>query len=178
MRHARARTTSVKPRAKRTSQGAYLAWKRKRVVELDGNDDNAVLLKYVWGPGTDGKLGGPGSLIALRDEEVAENHVCFSDGAGSLGQVVARSDGSVYAKYNYDGPVSRYSTDPCLNKPATFDDCDPCTGPCFVGWYVRLEPQPYPNGLMITGYRICSCGGDGIPGKRRRTDSPCVGSVG
>jgi len=119
------------------------------LVELDGNDDNAVLVKYVWGPGTDGQLGGPGSLIALRDAGVPGNYVCFGDGGGNVEQVLDRSDGSIYANYGYDGSESKASTDPCLIAPETFDDCDECTGPCFRGSYSPLTKEVVVGKLLI-----------------------------
>ena len=32
------------------------------LITFDGLDSNAMVHKFVWGPGTEGKLGGPGSL--------------------------------------------------------------------------------------------------------------------
>lgn len=126
------------------------------LVELDGDDDNAVLVKYVWGPSLGGtgvspvnSLGGPGSLIALRDASVPGNYVCFGDSGGNVEQVLDRSDGSIYANYGHDGPRDKALIDLCQIPPETFDDCDECTGPCFRGFVTTLRGLPEPHGVEV-----------------------------
>ena len=75
---------------------------RLLLLELDGLDSNARVRKYVYGPGTDGRLGGPNSLLAIRDADSSTNYVCFNNGTGSVVQLIDRDDGSVDAKYVYD----------------------------------------------------------------------------
>ena len=75
---------------------------RLLLLELDGLDSNARIRKYAWGAGTDGKLGGPNSLLAIRDVDADTNYICFNNGSGSVAQLLDRSDGSFDAAYVYD----------------------------------------------------------------------------
>jgi len=127
------------------------------LLELDGTDSNAVLNKYIHGLGVDGRLGGPGSIVSMRDAAAAADQIYYHDGAGNLGQVVDRSDGSVVGKYGYDAPPGGKATfNYCLDRFETVDDCDLC-GPCYRGYFV--------HGHHDTGHRLCGCGPDhGQPG--------------
>jgi hypothetical protein len=80
----------------------YIYHERLPLLELDGLDSNAVVRKHVWGPGSDGRLGGLNSLLAVRDVDSDTNYVCFNNGTGSVAQLLDRSDGSVDAAYVYD----------------------------------------------------------------------------
>ena len=80
----------------------FIYHERLLLLELDGLDSNAKVRKHVWGPGSDGRLGGLNSLLAIRDVDSSTNYVCFNNGTGSVAQLLDRSDGSVDAKYVYD----------------------------------------------------------------------------
>ena len=140
----------------------YIYHGRLRLLELD--DEKARVHKYIWGPGLGGGLGGPGSLLGIRDVETQTNYICFHDGGGSLCQLVDRSNGNVDAMYDYNGRT-RAATDPCVDGPLMVDDCDLC-GPCFFDWYVTWR-TPYPICGCGTRYSNPGCGG---------TSGPCAAS--
>ncbi len=107
----------------------FIYHERLLLLELDGLDSNAKVRKYVWGPGSDGRLGGLNSLLGVRDIASTTNYVCFNNGSGSVAQLLDRSDGSVDAKYVYDtrGDTVRntgtYAADnPLRYRAMYFDD--------------------------------------------------------
>ena len=108
----------------------FIYHERLLLLELDGLDSNAKVRKHVWGPGTDGRLGGLNSLLGTRDIHSTTNYVCFNNGTGSVAQLLDRSDGSVDAKYVYDtrGDTVRntgtYAADNALRYHAMYFDAE------------------------------------------------------
>ena len=95
---------------------------RLLLLELDGLDSNARVRKYAWGAGTDGKLGGENSLLAIRDVDADTNYICFNNGSGSVAQLLDRSDGSLDAAYVYDtrGDTVRESGSYAADNPLRY----------------------------------------------------------
>jgi len=108
----------------------FIYHERLLLLELDGLDSNAKVRKHVWGPGTDGRLGGLNSLLGIRDIDSSTNYVCFNNGTGSVAQLLDRSDGSVDAAYVYDtrGDTVRntgpYAADNPLRYQAMYFDAE------------------------------------------------------
>ncbi|MCG8407090.1 MAG: RHS repeat-associated core domain-containing protein, partial [Phycisphaerales bacterium] len=111
------------------------------VLELDGQDNNAILRKYAWGldlSGTTHGAGGIGGLLAVEDTDgtVSTNddtpYLYFYDGNGNVGQLMDFSDTqtlSVAAHYEYDSygnalvTVGAYAgTNPFRFSTKYFDD--------------------------------------------------------
>ncbi|MCG8407086.1 MAG: hypothetical protein MI923_17965 [Phycisphaerales bacterium] len=84
------------------------------VLELDGNNEDAILRKYAWGLDLSSLIqsaGGIGGLLAVEDTDgtVATNddvpYLYFYDGNGNVGQLMDFSDTqtlSIAAHYEYD----------------------------------------------------------------------------
>ncbi|MCG8409639.1 MAG: RHS repeat-associated core domain-containing protein [Phycisphaerales bacterium] len=84
------------------------------VLELDGQDNNAILRKYAWGldlSGTTQGAGGIGGLLAVQDTDGTvvttddTPYLYFYDGHGNVGQLMDFSDTqtlTIAAHYEYD----------------------------------------------------------------------------
>ena len=157
----------------------FMYHERLLLLELDGLDSNAKVRKYVWGPGSHGRLGGLNSLLGMRDVDGSSNHVCFNDGAGKLVQVMSRtSTGCPYENYEDDGlraaPWQACTWDP----PFWWPYCDTCD-PCYLGYSITVRRDIWHNGpIFDMEVPMCSCGpSPDNPGKQRRRrgpDDPCV----
>ncbi len=138
----------------------YIYHERLLLLELDGLDSNAKVRKHVWGPGSDGRLGGRNSLLGVRDIDSTTNYVCFNNGTGSVAQLLDRSDGSVDAKYVYD---TRGDT---VRNTGPFADDNPLR---YNGWYFDAELDY--AGTECDGLYSLASGGFAMP-RLGRVSSP------
>ena len=157
----------------------FMYYKKMKLLTLGlVNGEIERLFKFAYGPGTDGRLGGPGSLLATRDVTAEKNFICFNNGAGKLVDLVDRADpNNVYENYEMTGNRGAFEG-PCWS-PDWLTDCDAC-GECFSGWWVDTRiPQPgNPGYSMDVTLPVCHCGDPSDnPGSQRRRkgpDDPCV----
>ena len=158
----------------------FMYYKRMKLLTLGLDDDEVVpLYKFVYGPGTDGRLGGPGSLLAIRDVSGGStlDLVCFHNGGGKLVDLAVRDTGDIYE--NYELVVNRGAYEGGCWSPPWSPSCDAC-GECFSGWWVDTRiPQPgNPGYSMDVTLPVCHCGDPSDnPGSQRRRkgpDDPCV----
>ena len=82
-------------------------WLMLEELECDPTDGSieGVIRKYTWGKDLSGSLedaGGIGGLLATHDVDGSEDYLYFYDANGNVGQLIAASDGSIEAKYEYD----------------------------------------------------------------------------
>jgi hypothetical protein len=150
---------------------------RQRILTLSGSGADDELFKFVWGPNPMKGGGRLGQLLAIGDDSDPNqlDYVCFSDGAldtrrgpqaplaaratppggvprvkggpGNLGQIAKRSDGSLVAKYDFNGRVRAAVIGEC-EDPNALDDCEDC-GPCFLEYRLGGDNSFVP---------VCVCG--------------------
>ena len=159
----------------------FMYYKRMKLLTLGLDDDEVVpLYKFVYGPGTDGRLGGPGSLLAIRDVSGGGtlDLVCFHNGGGKLVDLVVR-DTSFVSYENYELVVSRGAYEGGCWSPPWSPSCDAC-GDCFSGWWVdtRIAQPGAPGYCMDVAVPVCHCGDPSSdPGTQRvepGVDDPCI----
>jgi hypothetical protein len=131
----------------------FIYHRRQRILTLSGSGADDELFKFVWGPGPGsagvspvGRAGALNHLLAIGDDPNSVDYIAFHDGVGNLGQIAKRSDGTLVAKYDFNGRVRAAVIGEC-EDPDALDDCEQC-GPCFFGYGLRSDGSFYP---------ICGC---------------------